>query len=304
MKISTVPRLACFALLGASLLVSACTAPPSGRTNDGRLKVVAAESPWGSVAQAIGGDRVAVTSLVSLPNTDPHEFTPSAVQAAAVSTAALVIDNGLGYDTFMEQLLAPGAAGSRRVVTAAAVLQVTSTTANPHLWYSIRRVPEVANAIERALEAQDPAGTDVFRQRLADFIDSLEPITTALGDIRRERGGSAVAQTERVAGYLLAEAGLRVSSPEGFARAVEAGREPDALSAASMSRLLSAGHADALVVNIQATSAATTQAIAEARRGSVPIVEVTETNQPVGTSFAAWQRRQVALLSRSMGVGP
>jgi hypothetical protein len=71
-----------------------------------------------------------------------------------------------------------------------------------------------------------------------------------------------------------------------------------------MSRLLSASHVNALVVNTQATSAATTQAIAEARRGSVPIVEVTETNQPVGTSFAAWQRRQVASLARSVGVRP
>ena len=166
----------------AGLLAGCSTSSLSARSESGRVSVVAAESPWGAVAAAVGGDRVSVTSLLWAPDADPHEYQPTA--------------------------------------SAARVLGVTGPDANPHLWYDLARVPTVAAAIERSLIATDPAHGAAYRKGLATFTRSLAPDLAALRAIRSSHEGAPVLVTERVANYLLAEAGLRIVSPAGFARAV------------------------------------------------------------------------------------
>ena len=69
------------------------------------MSVVAAENFWGNIAAQIGGDRVKVTSIITNPAADPHLYESNAANAAAVASAQVVIENGLGYDTFMSDLL-------------------------------------------------------------------------------------------------------------------------------------------------------------------------------------------------------
>ncbi len=76
-------------------------APASGSV----LQVVAAENFWGSLVAQIGGSRVQVLSVVSDPNADPHEYESNATDARAVATANYVIENGAGYDSWMDKLL-------------------------------------------------------------------------------------------------------------------------------------------------------------------------------------------------------
>jgi zinc/manganese transport system substrate-binding protein len=279
-------------VLGA-LLVTSCAAAHPGRTAAGRLRVVAAESPWGKVAAAIGGDDAQVVSLVAAANVDPHEYQPTAPAAAAVAQAAVVIDNGLGYDTFMDRLLATGATGPRRVVTAADVLDVHGAGANPHLWYALERVPTVALAIERAMAAADPSHARAYATRLAAFDRSLDPLLADVAAIARQHGGTKVAQTERVAGYLLHEAHLDVVGPTAFALAVEAGQSPDAAATEAMDHELATRQVAALVLNLQTAMPVTDHAAALARGHRVPVVGVTETVQPPQRSFVAWQTDQV-----------
>ena len=293
-----IPSLLTFALLGA------CTAPPSARTTDGRLRVVAAESPWGAVAQAVGGSDVEVTSLVATPNVDPHEYTPTASAAASVATASLVVENGLGYDTFMDNLLSSGSVRPRNVISAAEVLGVSGTGANPHLWYAIDRVPSVALAIERALVSVDPAHRSDYEQRLKTFDTSLAPTIAVLERIRHLRPGAPVAETERVAGYLLSEAGLKVVSPPQFEAAIESGVEPSARATSQMADVLSSRLAEALVLNSQTVSPVTDRAVASARLARVPVVPMSEVVLPVGRSFARWQAEQVDALAHALGVAP
>src|SRR5580704_6357413 len=69
------------------------------------LQVVAAENFWGSIVSQIGGSHVQVLSIVSDPNADPHEYESNASDARAVANADYVIENGVGYDSWMDKLL-------------------------------------------------------------------------------------------------------------------------------------------------------------------------------------------------------
>src|SRR6266511_411638 len=64
----------------------------------GSLQVVAAESSWGGIASQLGGDRVHVTSVITSPATDPHDYEPTASDARTMAGARMVIVNGIGYD--------------------------------------------------------------------------------------------------------------------------------------------------------------------------------------------------------------
>ena len=86
--------------------------------------MVAAENFYGDIVSQIGGSRVAVTSILSDPNADPHLFEPGTRNGLAVSRAALVIQNGVGYDSFMQKLEEAAPSSHRIVVTIADVLGV------------------------------------------------------------------------------------------------------------------------------------------------------------------------------------
>ena len=297
--IRSAPLLGCCVLAVAGLL-AACS--PAPRAAGAPLRVVAAESSWGAVAAAVAGSAASVTSVIDNPALDPHEYTPTAAVAAEVATADVVVDNGLGYDTFMSSLLSTGATRQRAVVTASSVLGVTDPAANPHLWYSIERVPRVAAAIEAALAEADPRHAETFRANLARFDASLAPLDAALAEIKRDRPGAPVAQTERVAGYLLAQAGLHVASPTAFSLAIESGQEPSAQATEEMTRLLASKGVDVLVENTETVSPVTDQVVAAARASAIPVVGVTELVEPRGSSFAAWQARQIDGLAGALGV--
>ena len=98
------------AALGAGC--SRSTVAPDAR---GRVRVVAAENFWGSIARQIGGDAVVVTSIVVNPDADPHDYEPTARDARAIASAQLVIENGIGYDPWAAQLLAVDGGADRAV---------------------------------------------------------------------------------------------------------------------------------------------------------------------------------------------
>src|SRR5437588_5750732 len=107
------------AVLAAGL--ASCGTPAGGSTS-GTLQVTAGENFWGSIAAQLGGSHVSVTSIVTNPNTDPHEYESSTSDARAFATADYVILNGAGYDEWASKLLARKPSQSRNVFTVAHLL--------------------------------------------------------------------------------------------------------------------------------------------------------------------------------------
>lgn len=280
-----------------AVVASGCGGSSAGSV--GRLQVVAAENFYGDLVRVIGGRYVAVTSIVTSPNADPHLFEPGSRAGLAVANASVVVRNGVGYDDWMERLLQAARSSHRSVLTIATVLHVTGSDPNPHLWYDAPALPRVAAAIGGALAAADHRHAAAYRAGVSRAVDELKPLETAVAQLKAQHGGAPVAYTERVPGLLLAAAGLRVLTPPSFARAVENGTDPSPADVAAMQRLISGHRVKALLYNEQATSATTLRLQRLARAAAVPIVAVTET-VPAGKTFIDWQLGQVLALAAAL----
>ena len=185
-------------LLPAVLALSSCgSATPA--VPAGLISVVAAEDQYGSIAAAIGGKYVYVTSLLSNPNTDPHEFEASAVTARTVSSARLVIENGLGYDAWLDKLLGASPNSGRRVINAGSILGRTAGD-NPHVWYMPSAWPVIARAIAGSLSALDSRHRAYYGAREAAWVRSLQPVEREIQRLRRRTTGKTVIASEVAVG--------------------------------------------------------------------------------------------------------
>ncbi len=282
---------------GCSSHSSSGPAAPAQRSVD----VVAGENFWGDIAKQIGGNHVHVTSVISDPNADPHLYESDARTAAAVNNAQLVIVNGLGYDNFMAKLLSASPNPNRKVLTSADVMQISGPEANPHIWYAIAKVPDVASAIAAQLGVLDPADATAFTANAKNFSDSLGPINAAIANINARYPGAPVGYTERVPGYLVDAAGLKLATPASFAQSIEDGNDPSPADNAAMDAAVKTKAIKVLLYNSQVTSPATDAVKTLAQQGGVPIVGVTETMPPSDANFQAWQLRQVNELTSALG---
>jgi len=299
-KGAALPLLALAAGLAAASALAGCGSAQAPVT-PGVVRVVAGENFWGSIAAQIGGRHVRVISILSSPAADPHLYESDVASAIAVAEAGLVVENGAGYDTFLSQLLGATYHPGRVVISVQRVLGATGADVNPHFWYDIPRMPRVAAAIEAALARLEPRDATVFAARLAAFDASLRPLEAVIGEIRGRYAGVPVAYTERVPGYLLAAAGLRMVTPPGFAAAIEDGVDPSAGDTLAMEQLLAGRKIRVLVYNAQATSPATQHVRALARQAGVPVVAVTETMPPAYRTYQAWQLAQAKAILHALG---
>jgi zinc/manganese transport system substrate-binding protein len=262
--------------------------------------VVAAENFWGNIAAQIGGDHVHVTSIISDPNTDPHTYETNAQDAGEISSAKLVIKNGLGYDDFIDKILATSNDSGRRVLSIQQVLGVQSADANPHIWYATARLPAVVSKMADELSAIDPADKAMFHSNAKHFDASLQPLLNVIAQIKQRYAGSPIAYTERVPGYLVEAAGLRLATPASFSQALEDGNDPSPQDTAAFDSAITNHHVRVLLYNSQVVDSQTDRIKQLAKTARVPIVGVSETMPPNAT-FQSWQLAQDKALLKALG---
>jgi len=301
--------------LAATTLLAACnstpsstgtsSASPSGPTSSAAaaapISVVASTNVWGDIAKQIGGDHVNVTSIMSDPNADPHQYEADAKTGAALSKAQFVIENGLGYDNFMDKLLAASPNPSRAVLNVGDAMKISGQDANPHIWYDIAKIPDAATGIADQLGKMDSADAATFTANAKTFTDSLAPINTAIANIKAKYPGAPVGYTERVPGYLVEGAGLTLATPASFAQSIEDGNDPSPADNAAMDATLTDKKIKVLLYNGQVTSPATDAVKQLAQKSGVPVVGVTETLPPTDKDFQDWQLRQINEITTALG---
>jgi zinc/manganese transport system substrate-binding protein len=263
------------------------------------LHVVAAENFWGNIASQLGGSHVHVTSIITDPNADPHLYESNAGNAAAVSSASVVIVNGEGYDDFMSKLLG-GSKNNNRVVLTAQQILGAADGANPHLWYNIPRVSEVASKITDSYIAKDPSHKADYQHNLAVFDQSLQPLLATINQIKQQYPGAPVAYTEPVPGYLLSAAGLTVKTPEGFSKSIEDGDDPSPADTQAMDDLMTNKAIKVLLYNSQATSPVTEHAKDLAKQAGIAVIGVTETLPANEKTYQSWQANQLKQLENAL----
>jgi zinc/manganese transport system substrate-binding protein len=262
------------------------------------ISILAAENFYGEAATAIGGDRVAVESVIVAAGTDPHDFEPPASVARGVADADIVIMNGADYDHWMEHLLEASSGDGRVVIDVASLIGVEEGD-NPHIWYDPKAMPALANALADALIAADPAGKADYEARRDAFLATLAPIDTTVADLRARFAGTAVIATEPVFGYMADAIGLTMQN-EAFQTAIMNETEPAASDIAAVEDDIRSGRVRVLFYNAQVEDAFTKNLADLARDAGVPVVGVTET-QPEGKSFAEWMTETLGATAKALG---
>lgn len=264
-----------------------------------RLQVVAGENFWGSLVSQLGGSKVQVTSIVSDPNADPHEYESNTADARAVANANYVILNGAGYDSWGNKLLSASPNSSRKVLTVATLLGKKEGD-NPHFWYNPSYVNRVVAQMERDLISLDPGDKAYFQQQYAALTSSLAGYQQRINSIKHQFGGTKVAATEDIFAYLAQAAGLNLVSPPAFTQAVAEGNDPPASSVVQFQQQLESGQVKVLVYNEQTVTPLTNSIKQLAAQQNIPIVGVTETVQPPDTTFQVWMNAELLNLENAL----
>ncbi len=288
-------------LEGAVLVVAlaGCGSSSGAGTRD-KIVAVGAENEYANVISQVGGRYVTVTAVQSNPNTDPHTFEASPSVARAVGAARLVVQNGLGYDTYMSRIEAAGASSTRKVIDVQALLGLPDSTPNPHLWYEPATMPALARAIARALSALAPAHAVYFAAAARRFDASLTPWRQAIKQFAVSYPHTPVATTEPVGDYLLQAAGATNLTPFGFQTDVMNGVDPAPQDITLEDSLFSRHLVKVLVYNQQVTDALTKSFLAAAQRYGIPVVGVYETMPTPGYDYQSWMQAEIRALRRAV----
>lgn len=291
-------RVRAFAAAVAAVMAALVPGVSARAGASARITVVAAENFYADIVQQVAGAHVGVTSIINNPNVDPHEYQASAKDAAAVATARLIIQNGLGYDAFLDRLVAASPNPQRKIIVVAA-LTGHRRGDNPHLWYEPATMPRVARAVVDALAAIDPSHAASYRDAHRAFETSFQAVTQAIGALRARYAGVPVAATEPVFHYMAQAIGLNVVTPVAFQRAIEDGEEPPAVAVAQMEDQLKTHKVRVLLYNTQTVSPVTTSIRRLATTAGIPVVGVSET-EPPGTSYQQWMLGQLETLRAAL----
>jgi zinc/manganese transport system substrate-binding protein len=281
--------------IGSGLLVFA-VAIFSARAEP--IKVVAAEKVYGDIAAQIGGANVMVTSILTHPNQDPHEFEASAATARAIADARLVIYNGAGYDPWAVKLLSASRSPSREVIEVAKLVHKKAGD-NPHIWYEIAAVSELAATLAARLTQLDSAHRLDYASRIAAFETSMRPLREKIVALRAKYAGTPVTATEPVFDYMADALGLKMRNAR-FQLAVMNGTEPSAAAIAAFEKDLRTRAVKVLLYNTQTGHALAERMRAIANQAGVPVVAITET-EPEGRSYQEWMASQLDALDRALG---
>ncbi len=289
--------------LAAALLATACSSSAAsgspGSTGDA-IVAVGAENEYANVIQQVGGKYVQVSAIMSNPNTDPHTFEASASVARVVSAAQLVVQNGVGYDTFMNTIENAAPSSSRKVIVVQNLLGLPTDTPNPHLWYKPSTMPAVANAIAADLAAIQPAHASYFKANAAAFISSLTAWNNAIAAFKAKYPNTPVATTEPVADYMLQAAGADNLTPFAFQADIMNGTDPSAQDVAIERSLFTQHKVKVFVYNQQVTDSLTQSFITLAQANGVPVVGVYETMPVPGYDYQSWMLTEVQDLQKAV----
>lgn len=263
-----------------------------------KIAIVAAENFYGDIAQQIGGSHVSVTSILSDPNADPHEYESSVPDGIAVANADIIIENGSEYDTWMDKLLS-ASPNKNRVLLVAAKIAPHPLSDNPHVWYGIDNVQIIAQRIAEILQKADPQDSAEFASNLQTFQQSLQSIQDKITGLKSQYNGTPVGLTETIYLYQTQPAGLNVLTPFNFEKAIAEGNDPSADDVALTNNQIANKQIKVLIYNNQTNTPVTSHILSIAQQVNIPVVPVSET-MPRNKHYQSWMIDQLTNLQNAL----
>lgn len=276
--------------------VAACGSGQSTSEKNGTIEVAASVNQWGTVAKALGGDNVNVTSIINSTNVDAHDYEPTTSDIAKLQKAQVIIVNGAGYDAWAVK----AAQTANAIIVNAAEIGGVNDGENPHVWFSADVRKAVAQAITEAYEQADAAKKNDFDKMNDRWTAEENNVESKIAEVKQKTDGLAYAATESVASYLAEDMGLADATPSGYARATANESEPTPTDIKQFTDALKAGEIKLLVVNTQEESELTGKITDAAKSVEVPMVELTEQMPEQYDSLTAWMEGLVDAFSQAI----
>lgn len=321
-----IPALALAA--ASALALAGCAGTAAGESpsaSSDTLTIVTSTNVYAQIAQDIAGDGVTVDAVISSAAQDPHDYEATAADQLTVQQAGLIIENGAGYDAFMDSLISASGSNAPVIVGAEyshawpggaadahATDELTATPHgeeehdhdhiegfNEHVWYDPDTVTHVAEAIAQELTTLQPDRADAIAANLASFTDGVAQLQASLSQIESAHAGAQVFVTEPVPGYLIEAAGLENATPSEFSEAVEEGQDVPPATLLEAVNLLKGGSVKVLIANAQAGGAETDTVISTAKDNGIPVLEFTETI-PDGQTYLQWMTQNIEDLAGAL----
>jgi zinc/manganese transport system substrate-binding protein len=289
--------------IALSLALAGCSSAATPQKDDGLIHIVASTNVYGDIAKRIGGDRVSVTSIISDPSQDPHSYEADAQVQLALSKADLVIQNGGGYDDFVDTLL-KGAKNPKVTLLDATTIsgydqKPATGEFNEHLWYDFPTVKKVAAKIESSLAKLDPTDASTFAARSSTFTGAVGMLESTEASLKASIAGDGVAITEPVPLYMLDAMGLVNKTPEKFSAAIQEGTDVSPVVLAETLALFSDHAVKLLAYNEQTSGPQTEQVLAAAKKAGVAVVGARET-LPTGKDYIEWMTGTLAAMTAAL----
>lgn len=293
-----IARIAIAALASVGMLasVAACGSGQSTSEKNGTIEVAASVNQWGTVAKALGGDNVNVTSIINSTNVDAHDYEPTTSDIAKLQKAQVIIVNGAGYDAWAVK----AAQTANAIIVNAAEIGGVNDGENPHVWFSADVRKAVAQAITEAYEQADAAKKNDFDKMNDQWAAEENNVESKIAEVKQKTDGLAYAATESVVSYLAEDMGLADATPSGYARATANESEPTPTDIKQFTDALKAGEIKLLVVNTQEESELTGKITDAAKSVEVPMVELTEQMPEQYDSLTAWMEGLVDAFSQAI----
>jgi zinc/manganese transport system substrate-binding protein len=290
------------AAVALMLTAAGCSsaAPATAVDSSTVINAIGAENQYANVLAQIGGRYVHVSSILDNPNTDPHTFEASPAVASEVSGASLIVQNGVGYDSWISRMEAASPNSRRKVIVAQHVLGLPDSTPNPHLWYDPRTMPAVARVMAADLSALVPAHKTYFQANLAAFDRSLTPWLHAIAAFRAKYPGTLAATTEPVADYLLTAMGIKNLTPFTFQAGIMNGIDPSPQDITLEDGFLTKHMVKVFCYNQQVVDALTTSIRQTAIKAGIPVVGVYETMPTPGYRYQSWMLAEVQAIQKAV----
>lgn len=260
------------------------------------IQIVAAENFYGDVAQSIGGNHVSVYSIMRNPNQDPHIFSASPEIAERVAQANVVIENGVGYDAWMNHIYA--ASAKKAVLINVGHLMGKKPGANPHIWYNPETMPVFAKTLTLALSKLDPANEKTYQKNLQVFLKQSTAYQEAVATVRKQVAGMSIAATEPVFGYLAAALGLKVLDQK-FQWDLMNGTDLSPSEVSKFIRELNTKAVKLLVYNSQVIDPTTVNIRTLALKDHIPVVGVSET-MPPKQHYYSWMYSELTAVASAL----
>ncbi|HWH26531.1 MAG TPA: zinc ABC transporter substrate-binding protein [Pseudolysinimonas sp.] len=289
------------ALAASALALGGCAATSADPAADGVTRVVASTNVYGDLAATIAGDHAEVTSVIENGDQDPHQFEANPRVQLSLAAADLVIENGGGYDDFIDTMLA-AADNPKATVLNAVTLSGHNATAdgfNEHVFYDYPTMSRLVTAITKALSEVDPENAQAFEANAKKLQSGLTELLEREATIASEHGGAGVIITEPVPLYALERSGLINETPPAFSEAIEEDSDVPAALLQKVLDTISSGRVAAVVYNAQTGGPQTDAILAAAKSANVPAVPVTET-LPNGEHYVEWQRAVLTAINQAL----